>query len=398
MNGTTALVTGASHGIGHELSRRLAGRGFHVLVHGPTPRSAEKAVRRLVAAGTKAERLTPVSADFRHVEQVVDLGHRVERLDLLVNNAGTLGIADPGALFQVNYLAHYALTRALGPALRQSAGRVVTVASSRHRTATADLFADGLRPAEAYANAQAARILFTRALSAEVEAVAVHPGVVDTGRFVGVYGMGGLPVRDGAEQILWATEPGAVFENGAYYEGRLLADSDVDGDAADDLWRDSAKVLGWDYTAERSRAIRRPVTCAGYTGCMTDLRCAIERDTDKAGNTTYLHLSGSFDKAAHRELRRRLWDAFARKRRGRVVVDLARVDEIGSECIEVLLMGYTKALRGGHGFEVINAQGGVRQMLEATGLCERPDDDVLYAPAWPDIFDFTPLGAPDRLG
>ncbi|SNY03895.1 SDR family NAD(P)-dependent oxidoreductase [Paractinoplanes atraurantiacus] len=398
MNGTTALVTGASHGIGHELSRRLAGRGFRVLVHGPTPASAEKAVRRLVAAGTKAERLTPVAADFRHLEQVIELGHRVERLDLLVNNAGTLGLADPAALFQVNYLAHYALTRALGPALKASAGRVVTVASSRHRMATADLFAAGLRPAEAYANAQAARILLTGTVSSEVEAVAVHPGVVDTGRIAGVYGLGGLPVRDGAEQILWATEPGAAFENGAYYEGHLLAHSEVDVAAADRLWCDSAKILGWDCTAERSRGIRRVVTCAGYTGCMTELRCAIERDTDKAGKTTYLHLSGAFDKAAHRELRRELWGAFARKRRGRVVVDLARVDEIGSECIEVLLMGYTKALRGGHGFEVTGAQGGVRQMLEATGLCERPDDDVLYAPAWPDIFEFTPLGAPDRLG
>ncbi|MFF5082125.1 SDR family NAD(P)-dependent oxidoreductase [Actinoplanes sp. NPDC000266] len=373
MNGTTALVTGASHGIGHELSRRLAGRGFHVLVHGPTPRSAEKAVRRLVAAGTKAERLTPVSADFRHPEEVADLGHRVERLDLLVNNAGTLGIEDPVTLYQVNYSAHQALTCALIPALTVSGGRVVTVASARHRMARLDLEVVGLRPAQAYANAQAARILLTEVLSSEVEAVAVHPGVVDTGRFAGVYGMGGLSVRDGAEQILWATEPGAVFENGAYYEGRMLA---------------TAALLG----------IGRPVTCAGYTGCMTELRCAIERDTDKAGNTTYLHLSGSFDKAAHRELRRRLWDAFARKRRGRVVVDLARVDEIGSECIEVLLMGYTRALRGGHGFEVTNAQGGVRQMLEATGLCERLDDDVLYAPAWPDIFEFTPLGAPDRLG
>jgi anti-anti-sigma factor len=146
------------------------------------------------------------------------------------------------------------------------------------------------------------------------------------------------------------------------------------------------------------RDIQRLVIWAGYTGCMTDLRWAIERETDKAGTTTYLYLSGSFGKGVHRDLRRKMTDAFARKRRGRVVLDLARVDEIGSECIEVLLMGYTKALRGGHGFEVVNARGGVRRMLEATGLCPREDGDLLYAPAWPDVFDLTPLGAPDRLG
>ncbi|WP_250000136.1 STAS domain-containing protein [Actinoplanes sp. M2I2] len=106
---------------------------------------------------------------------------------------------------------------------------------------------------------------------------------------------------------------------------------------------------------------------------------SIERDTDRTGKTTYLLLGGTFDRAAHRDLRRALRDAFARTRRGRVVLDVAGVEDIGSECLEVLLTGYTNALRGGYGFEVTNAHGPVQLLLEATRLYLRRSDEKLYA-------------------
>ncbi|MBU2663404.1 STAS domain-containing protein [Actinoplanes bogorensis] len=109
---------------------------------------------------------------------------------------------------------------------------------------------------------------------------------------------------------------------------------------------------------------------------------SIERDTDRTGKTTYLLLGGVFDRSAHRDLRRSLRDAFSRARQGRVVLDMARVEEISGECVEVLLTGYTHALRGGHGYEVTNARGHVRLLLEATGLCPRREEDTLYAPVW----------------
>jgi anti-anti-sigma factor len=109
---------------------------------------------------------------------------------------------------------------------------------------------------------------------------------------------------------------------------------------------------------------------------------SIERDTDKTGKTTYLLLGGVFDRSAHRDLRRALRDAFSRARQGRVVLDMAGVDELGSECVEVLLTAYTHALRGGHGYEVTNARGHVRLLLEATGLCPRREEETLYAPVW----------------
>lgn len=109
---------------------------------------------------------------------------------------------------------------------------------------------------------------------------------------------------------------------------------------------------------------------------------SIERDTDRTGKTTYLLLGGVFDRSAHRDLRRALKDAFARSRRGRVVLDVAGVEDLSSECVETLLTGYTHALRGGFGFEVTNARGPVRLLLEATGFCPRRDHETLYAPDW----------------
>ncbi|GIF08126.1 STAS domain-containing protein [Actinoplanes siamensis] len=119
---------------------------------------------------------------------------------------------------------------------------------------------------------------------------------------------------------------------------------------------------------------------------MGDVRCVIHRDPGKTGSTVLLHLAGSFDRKSGMDLRRELRQAFDRARGARVVIDMAGVDRIGSECIEVLLVGYTRAMRSGHGYEVVGAEGHVRQALEATGLCPRSDDN-LYAASTEDAIE-----------
>lgn len=134
------------------------------------------------------------------------------------------------ATFKINYVAPYALTRLLAPALNVTAGRVVTLTSALHRDARLDPSHPGkgpLRPTEAYAQAHLALMLFTRMLARisqhPVTAVAVHPGYVDTGSFTAVYGPGGLPVADGAAAVLYDADPATDDINGGYYEGLLLA-------------------------------------------------------------------------------------------------------------------------------------------------------------------------------
>ena len=80
-----------------------------------------------------------------------------------------------------------------------------------------------------------------------------------------------------------------------------------------------------------------------------------------------------------------------------VVIDLDRTQELSSECLRVMLLGYTKAMRGGHGFAVVNAHGHLRRALAAVGLCPPETDTAVYAavdlkladpqPAIPAAFD-----------
>ncbi len=107
---------------------------------------------------------------------------------------------------------------------------------------------------------------------------------------------------------------------------------------------------------------------------MTDVDCAIHRRIDNNGATVLLYLRGHFDRAGAPVLRRALHDAFVRRRAARIVLDAAEVESIGSDSLELLLVGYTRALCAGLGYEVVHAHGPVRLALEAVELCERSAD------------------------
>ena len=114
----TALITGASRGIGREAARTLASEGWRVLSGVRNPKSAPP--------GTQ-----PEAVDMADPESIAALAERLrvrnERLDALVNNAG---IYDGPArqIWAVNVLGPLLLTRALAPLLAQGA-RVVMVTS-----------------------------------------------------------------------------------------------------------------------------------------------------------------------------------------------------------------------------------------------------------------------------
>lgn len=267
----TALVTGGSDGIGYQVCRQLACAGTRLIVHAPTPPAAQAAVERLIRDGADPGLLHAVAADYRSLSDVTSLARhldrRHDRLDLLINNAGAItpdGRTADGfdAMLQVNYLAHYALTRTLGRALNTAGGRVVTVASALHREGRLDLGdptgTTAARPAQRYADAQLALVLFTRAVAQSTErrvtSVAVHPGFIDTGTFAAVNGADGLPVADGAAHVLHAADLTTDIVNGGYYEGMLLTDpapAARDTATAIRLWGATARLLGWDYTALR---------------------------------------------------------------------------------------------------------------------------------------------------
>ncbi|MGZ4502163.1 MAG: SDR family oxidoreductase, partial [Nocardioidaceae bacterium] len=138
MTAKTAVVTGASSGIGEATARRLAAEGFHVFC----------AARR----GDRVEQLakeiggTAVTCDVTSPESVRALADRVgDRLDVLVNNAGgAFGAApvaqadldDWRAMYEVNVIGLVRVTQALLPALKATgAGIIVNLGSTAGRIA-----------------------------------------------------------------------------------------------------------------------------------------------------------------------------------------------------------------------------------------------------------------------
>jgi NAD(P)-dependent dehydrogenase (short-subunit alcohol dehydrogenase family) len=180
----TVLVTGAASGLGRAVAGAvLAAGGTPLLLDRVDPREADAA---LADATTGLVDL----ADTRAAEAAVtDLVARAGRLDAVVTAAGTdacgkLGdvpAADWERVLQVNLLGTAAVIRAALPALRESHGRIVTVASTLGLRALPD--------ATAYCAAKFGVVGLTRALAAElageVGVTMLVPGGMDTAFFDG---------------------------------------------------------------------------------------------------------------------------------------------------------------------------------------------------------------------
>jgi NAD(P)-dependent dehydrogenase (short-subunit alcohol dehydrogenase family) len=190
LTGQTAIVTGASSGVGQSVAHALAGAGARVVLAVRNPAKGQ-AVAATISGRTEVRPLDLASLDSVRAFAAAWDGP----IDLLVNNAGvserTLTRTADGfeADFGVNHLGHFALANLL---LEQVTGRVVTVASQAERMARLDF--DDLnwatrpyRPSRAYNDSKLANLLFTAELQrrltaagSPVKAMAAHPGLVNT--------------------------------------------------------------------------------------------------------------------------------------------------------------------------------------------------------------------------
>lgn len=273
MAGRTVLVTGASDGIGAETARELAARGATVLVTG---RSADKLRPVAEAVGTE-----PLVADFARLDDVRrlarEVGERVERLDVLMNNAGgtfapskkTQDGHEPN--FQINHLAPFLLTHLLRPQLAAAGGSLVvntsSIANLMGKVVLDDLDYERRRAIEfpAYGTGKLMNILFTRGIAQrwtddDIVSVAVHPGPVGSsfGRdswFVGLLYRSPLKrfatisVPDGAAPLVMLAERGADPELNGRYFSRFSPDGWENKQAKDQalidgLWERSAELAG----------------------------------------------------------------------------------------------------------------------------------------------------------
>lgn len=193
----TALITGASSGIGRDFAVCCAQDGWDVVLVART----ESALTTIAAALSKAHgvRATVVPADLTDVAAPAAIATRCQRdgiaIDALINNAGfgtsgpfaTTDVAKTVELLQVNIVALTHLTRLLLPAmLQRRTGRVLNVASTA-------AYVPGPLMATYYAS-KAYVVSFTEALSAElaesgVTATVLCPGPTET-NFAAVAGTG----------------------------------------------------------------------------------------------------------------------------------------------------------------------------------------------------------------
>jgi short-subunit dehydrogenase len=185
MNHGSAVVTGASAGIGTAYARRLAQRGHHVVL---VARREERLRALADELGFGAEVLV---ADLARPEGVAIVAERLARPDvgLLVNNAGISGYgplaeADPAvlaAVLQVNAVAPTLLTRAALPGMiERGGGAIVNVASL---LAFSGSLPPGPLPHRAtYAGTKAHVVVFSRVLAGELQGTGVRVQVCCPGR------------------------------------------------------------------------------------------------------------------------------------------------------------------------------------------------------------------------
>jgi NAD(P)-dependent dehydrogenase (short-subunit alcohol dehydrogenase family) len=206
----TALITGANKGIGHEVARQLAAKGFHVIVGARNAKAGRKTADAITKQSGKATFLEIDVADNDSVTSAArEFSNIEDHLDVLVNNAGIIVDGDNAILeinddlfrktLETNTLGALRVTRAFAPLLRKSkAPRVINVSSGGGQLTDG---ADGWAPA--YCVSKTALNGVTVQLAAALPTFAVNsvcPGWVRTE-------MGGenasRSVEEGADTIVW---------------------------------------------------------------------------------------------------------------------------------------------------------------------------------------------------
>jgi NAD(P)-dependent dehydrogenase (short-subunit alcohol dehydrogenase family) len=188
LSGKTALVTGATRGIGRAIAGRMAEEGARVVLAARDEEALRAAQEEILRAGGEAvcERLD--LSDGASVSALIDsLRARYGRLDILINCGGAYSrgswqdgtVSELEALWAANVRGVYQLTQGLVPLMRDHGGDVVFVNSSV-------VFSDGLNVSR-FAATQHALVALADSLRAEVNelgirVLSVYPGRTATPR------------------------------------------------------------------------------------------------------------------------------------------------------------------------------------------------------------------------
>lgn len=278
-SGLTAIVTGASSGIGTETARVLALRGAHVVM-GVRNMAAGKEVKESIMKEIPSAKVDALELDLSSMASVRKFASDYNRsgrpLNLLINNAGIMAIPFKQSTdnielqFATNYLGHFLLTYLLLDNMKKTArkskreGRIVNVSSEAHRYS----YREGIRFDKindqkgyssfgAYGQSKLANVLhaneLTRRLKEDGENItanSLHPGIIATNLFryqnsvAGIIGNVGKyfmkNVQQGAATTCYvALHPQLKAVSGEYFKNSNLGKATAqatDIDLAKKLW------------------------------------------------------------------------------------------------------------------------------------------------------------------
>jgi len=182
--GHVAIVTGGSRGLGKALARELVARGLHVIVDGRDPEVLASTCDELRSNGTVIGIAGDVN-DNDHAHALIDAARKLGRLDLLVNNASTLGAVPLprieeltrkafDALFDVNVFAPIHLIQHALPLMHRTGfGTIVNI--------TSDAGVEAYPGWGGYGATKAALEHVSRVLAAELEGSNIRVLLADPG-------------------------------------------------------------------------------------------------------------------------------------------------------------------------------------------------------------------------
>lgn len=190
LKGKTAIVTGASRGIGKSIAQRLAQEGGRVVVCARNAKLLGETVQEIDRAGGSA---ACMALDLRTPDAAARVAefakHTYDRVDIVVNNAGAtkrgefleLTDADWEDGFALKFFGAVRLTRAAWPHLKASGGSVVNISGVGGRMPGPHFAIGG--------SVNAAMLSFTKAMADigirdGVQVNAINPGNVRTGRYI----------------------------------------------------------------------------------------------------------------------------------------------------------------------------------------------------------------------
>jgi len=278
MQGKTVLITGATDGIGKQAAVELAAMGAKTVLVGRNEDKCIQAVHDVAELSGNSD-ASYLLADLSSMEEVRQLAHefiaRHDRLDVLINNAGAAFLTRQETregfekTFALNHLAYFLLTELLLDLLKGSApSRVINVSSGSHYRGKIRFQDPHLRRfylvLNAYSQSKLANVMHTYALARRLEgsrvtANCLHPGLVRTGIFRKVQGVGptfekflfsarkAISVEEGAETLVYLASSDEVASlSGSYYykkKARTTSDLSYEVEVQERLWDMSVAML-----------------------------------------------------------------------------------------------------------------------------------------------------------